>query len=103
MFVNRSVTPLIFQGGGGIALPAEAQQGVLPSMYTGHPSYAYPQGRDYAEDRGYPGNPLYTTGGQGGECEGRPPLEPTYPSGAPPLGLHQGGPAPTGFQGITLY
>jgi len=43
-------------GHGSIQLPVEAKQGILPSMYTGHPTYAYPQGRDYATDRGYPGN-----------------------------------------------
>jgi len=46
-------------GHGTIELPVEATSGVLPSMYTGHPSYAYPQGRDYAQDRGYPGNPAF--------------------------------------------
>jgi len=45
-------------GHGTIHLPVEARQGVLPSMYTGHPSYAYPPGRDYATDRGYPGNDM---------------------------------------------
>ena len=70
-------------------------------MYTGHPSYAYPQGRDYAEDRGYPGNSEYQHNGTGystgGECPARQPLNNEYPSGAPPLGMHHGGAYPTGF------
>jgi len=75
-------------GYGSIQLPVEAKPGLLPSMYTGHPSYAYPQGRDYATDRGYPGNlPEFT-----GVSE--------YPGGAPMLGRHHGTPAPTGFQGL---
>ena len=77
---------LVLQGHGSIQLPVEAKPGVLPSMYTGHPSYAYPQGRDYATDRGYPGNPELDIMPQG-----------PYPTGAPPMGQHQGGPAPTGF------
>ena len=78
-----------FQGQGTIALPVEARQGVVPSMYTGHPSYAYPQGRDYAADRGYPGNPS-TEGSYIGP----------FPTGAPPTGQHQGGPASTGFPNL---
>lgn len=85
-------------GFGNIEVPVEAKQGLLPSMYTGHPSYAYPQGRDYAEDRGYPGNSEYQHGpSSGGECPARPALVPEYPSGAPPLGMHHGGAYPTGF------
>lgn len=48
-------------GHGSIQLPVEAKPGILPSMYTGHPTYAYPQGRDYATDRGYPGNDVQFT------------------------------------------
>jgi len=43
-------------GKGKIEIPVGAKPGVVPSIYTGHPSYALPQGRDYAEDRGYPVN-----------------------------------------------
>ena len=83
-----------FQGHGSIQLPVEAKPGVLPSMYTGHPSYAYPQGRDYATDRGYPGNQ-----------QDPPPslIKRTeyHRSGSTQLSQHQGGAAPTGFQGIS--
>lgn len=75
---------------GPIEIPVTAKAGVLPSMYTGHPSYAYPPGRDYATDRGYPGNSKYSE--DPNHC-----VEGSYPTGAPPLGMHQGGPAPTGF------
>ena len=65
-------------------------------MYTGHPSYAYPPGRDYATDRGYPGNG--SADGDGAEgFPARPPVEGSYPTGAPPLGMHQGGAHATGF------
>ena len=60
------------QGHGKIELPVEAKPGVLPSIYTGHPSYAYPQGRDYAADRGYPAHPAFAAARQAGECPARP-------------------------------
>lgn len=75
-----------FQGHGKIEIPPEAQPGVVPSIYTGHPSYAYPADRSYDEDRGYPGN---SSLGQS--------LPGDYPKGAPPLGYHSGAPNPTGF------
>ena len=91
------------QGYGQIEIPVEAKAGVLPSMYTGHPSYAYPQGRNYAEDRGYPGNQAFGDDtfypSNTGECPTKPATESGYPAGAPALGQHQGAPAPTGFQG----
>lgn len=77
------------QGYGSIQLPVEAQPGVVPSIYTGHPSYAYPQGRDYASDRAYPGNQDTTASLMG-----------PFPAGAPPMGQHQGGPTSTGFPNL---
>ena len=76
------------QGQGKIEVPPTAQPGVVPSIYTGHPSYAYPADKSYAEDRGYPG-----TIGFPAKVEG--PSH--YPGGAPSLGSHSGAPAPTGF------
>lgn len=71
-------------GYGKIDVPVTAKSGVLPSMYTGHPSYAYPQGRDYAHDRGYPGNGAYmSSSGPGTSGVSEP-----YPAGGPPLGMH---------------
>ena len=48
------------QGKGDINVTVESRQRVAPSVYDGHPSYAFPQGRDYAMDRGYPGGPGHT-------------------------------------------
>ena len=79
---------LFSQGHGKIEVPLTAQPGVIPSIYTGHPSYAYPADKSYAEDRGYPG-----TVGFPAKVEG--PSH--YPGGAPALGNHSGAPAPTGF------
>ena len=81
------------QGKGKVQIPIHATPGVVPSMYTGHPSYAYPRGRDYATDRGYPG-------ARGFPDDRNESLGGTYPSGAPPLGMHQGNPAPTGFPNL---
>nr|QJP04097.1 lophotrochin [Phoronopsis harmeri] len=82
-------------GYGAIEIPPEAQPGVVPSMYTGHPSYAYPRDRSFAQDRGYPGT------------EGYPATikeAPTYPAGAPPVEFTGcGAPAPTGFPGLEKY
>ena len=103
MLVCFTTTHFCFKGGGSISLPAEAIQVTEPSLYTSHPSYAPEQGRDYAEDRSYPGNPMYNSGGTAVPCPNKPLLSNVYPSGAPPLGLHQGGPAPTGFPDITIY
>ena len=78
------------QGRGNIQIPVQAKQGIVPSMYTGHPTYAYPPGRDYATDRNYPGNDTY--------CEDGAKTERNfYPDGAPPLNMHQGGAHATGF------
>lgn len=65
----------------------EAKAATLPSVYSGHPSYAYPPGKTYADDREYMTQAPQVA-----------PSLPEYPAGAPPLGVHQGGPAPTGFQ-----
>ena len=66
----------------------------MPSVYTGHPSYAYPRDKTYAEVRGYP------------ETEGYPEVtEPAgaYPAGAPPLStVTAGAPAPTGWPGLEM-
>lgn len=75
-------------GYGKIEVPPTAKPGVVPSIYTGHPSYAYPMDKTYMEDRQYPG-----TIGFPAKVEG--PSH--YPGGAPPLGNHSGAPAPTGF------
>ncbi|KAL8608337.1 hypothetical protein ACOMHN_042204 [Nucella lapillus] len=75
-------------GQGKIEVPLTAQPGVVPSIYTGHPSYAYPADNTYAEDRGYPGTIGFPATVDGPS---------TYPGGAPPLGNHSGAPAPTGF------
>lgn len=78
-------------GRGKIEIPPEAQPGVVPSVYTGHPSYAYPLDKSYAADRGYPGNVPLT----------QPVMQhETYPAGAPPLGFHTGNPFSTGFPGL---
>ena len=87
-------------------MSAEVKQYSGPSLYHSHPSYAPPQGRDYAEDRGFPGNTVYdhpSTNPFPQACPNKPPLDNVYPAGAPPLGIHQGGPAPTGYQGVTMY
>lgn len=80
----------ILQGQGKIEIPPEAQPGVVPSVYTGHPSYAYPADKTYAQDRGYPGNVPLT----------QPAMKHEYPDGAPPLGFHTGNPFSTGFPGL---
>jgi len=85
---------LNMQGQGEIQIPHTAKPGVVPSMYTGHPSYAYPKDKSYAEVRGYP------------ETEGYPmQTEPTpaYPAGAPPLStITSGAPAPCGWPGLEM-
>lgn len=87
LHVQESMIP----GKGKIEIPPEAQPGVVPSVYTGHPSYAYPADKSYAEDRGYPGNVSIT----------QPVMKhETYPAGAPPLGFHTGNPFSVGFAGL---
>lgn len=76
------------QGQGKIYVPPTAQPGIVPSIYTGHPSYSLPRDKSYMEDHGYPG-----TLGYPAQIMGPSP----YPGGAPPLGHHSGCPAPTGF------
>lgn len=80
---------LLPQGHGKIEIPPTAKTSYYPSIYTGHPSYAYPPDVSYQEDHGYPG-----TVGFPARVEG--PAIP-YPGGAPPLGNNTGAPAPTGF------
>lgn len=75
-------------GQGQIEVPPAAKPGVYPSIYTGHPSYAYPADKSYAEDRAYPGTIGFPASVDGPSH---------YPGGAPPLGNHSGAPAPTGF------
>ncbi|WAR11550.1 hypothetical protein MAR_025730 [Mya arenaria] len=77
-------------GQGPIHIPLEAQPGVVPSIYTGHPSYAYPADISYIKDRGYPGSAEFPIS----EANMQPPV---YPAGAPPLSYHSGAPNPTGF------
>jgi len=75
-------------------VPKTAQPGVVPSMYTGHPSYAYPRDKTYAEVRNYP-----ETSGYADEFV----TEPAYPAGAPPLTIAtSGAPAPTGWPGLEM-
>ena len=81
----------LFQGQGVIQIPPEAQPGVVPSIYTGHPSYAYPADLSYIQDRGYPGSAEYPIS----ESNIKP-----YPAGAPPLSYHSGAPNPTGFPNL---
>ncbi|XP_052234188.1 uncharacterized protein LOC127846731 [Dreissena polymorpha] len=76
-------------GQGPIQIPPEAQPGVVPSIYTGHPSYAYPPDMSYIKDRGYPGSAEFPIT----EANIKP-----YPAGAPPLSYHSGAPNPTGFR-----
>ncbi|KAL4234433.1 hypothetical protein ACF0H5_006080 [Mactra antiquata] len=76
-------------GHGPVQIPPEAQPGVVPSIYTGHPSYAYPADLSYIQDRGYPGAAEHPIS----ESNIKP-----YPAGAPPLSYHSGAPNPTGFQ-----
>lgn len=87
-------------GGGKLLLPALAKSDVSPSQYSGHPSYAYKPGRDYARDRGYPGN-HFSEGNwfndTGSECPARPAVEGIYPKGAPLIGQHQAAQASVGF------
>jgi len=75
-------------GHGPIEVPPTAQPGVVPSIYTGHPSYAYPADKSYQDDRGYPGTVGFPAGVDGPSH---------YPGGAPSLGNNTGAPAPTGF------
>lgn len=75
-------------GQGQIQIPPAAQPGVVPSIYTGHPTYAYPSDISYIKDRGYPGSAEFPIS----EANIKP-----YPAGAPPLSYHSGAPNPTGF------
>ncbi|CAL1545752.1 unnamed protein product [Lymnaea stagnalis] len=78
-------------GHGKIKLLPTADPGLVPSLYTGHPSYAYPPDIAYADTRGYPGTSGFPA---------RVTATSDYPGGAPPLGNHSGAPAPTGFQNL---
>ena len=80
----------VIQGQGEIEIPPAADPGIVPSFYTGHPSYAYPKDTSYMQTRSYPGPPAYD---HVGETDYPMP----YPAGAPPLGYHHGAPAPMGF------
>lgn len=91
MYGSLQEQKLHMPGHGRIEIPPTAQPGVIPSIYTGHPSYAYPADKCYMEDRGYPG-----TVGFPAKVEG--PSH--YPGGAPSLGNHSGAPAPTGFPNL---
>ena len=98
----------LVQGKGVIEVPNMAQPRLLPSKYTGHPSYAYRRGRDYAQDRGYPGcgaygEHLFYAGSPGGYCPAKSPLYNLYPAGAPPLVMHHSTSVPAGYQRHTTY
>lgn len=103
LYEQSQLTP----GQGKVEVPTLARPTVLPSKYTGHPSYAFPQGRDYAEDRKYPGCGAYGEHlyypGLGGECPAKNPVYAHYPAGATPLGMHHATAAPTAFQVNTSY
>jgi hypothetical protein len=93
------------QGKGIIELPVAAKPALLPSKYTGHPSYAYHRGRDYAQERGHPGcgafgEHLYY---RSPECPAKPILYSIYPAGGPPLTMHHAPIGPTGFQTHATY
>jgi len=78
-------------GHGVVQVLPTAEPGVIPSMYTGHPSYAYPPDTPYGDVRGYPGTTGYPA---------MATKTSDYPGGAPPLGNRSGAPAPTGFQNL---
>ncbi|BFZ19314.1 hypothetical protein BsWGS_22353 [Bradybaena similaris] len=78
-------------GHGKVRLIPAAEQGMIPSIYTGHPSYAYPPDIPYAQIRSYPGTSGFPT---------RVSATTDYPGGAPPLGYHSGAPAPVGFYNL---
>jgi len=93
---------------GKLATPTLARLSVLPSRYTGHPSYAYPRGQDYAQAHGYPGCQVYTDEmyrpePRGRECPAKYPLFAHYPAGAPPLWAAIGSATPVAFQTTTCY
>lgn len=103
LYEQSQLTP----GKAKIEVPTLARPRILPSKYSGHPSYAFPQGRDYAEDRKFPGcgafgEHLYYPD-LGGECPAKNPVYAHYPAGAAPLGMHFGTTAPTAFQVNTTY
>ncbi|CAG5134729.1 unnamed protein product [Candidula unifasciata] len=78
-------------GHGKVRLIPAAEQGLIPSIYTGHPSYAYPPDIPYTQIRSYPGTSGFPT---------RVSATSDYPGGAPPLGYHSGAPAPVGFYSL---
>jgi len=91
-----------------VEIAIRAQPRLLPSKYTGHPSYAYRRGRDYAQDRGYPGcgaygEHLFYPGTPGGYCPAKSPLYNIYPAGPPPLVMHHSSSVPAGYQRHTSY
>jgi len=91
-----------------VEVPIRAQPRLLPSKYVGPPSYAYRRGRDYAQDRGYPGcaaygEHMYYPGNPGGYCPAKSPLYNIYPAGAPPLVMHHSSSVPAGYQRHTSY
>lgn len=88
LYGNLEHQAMQIPGHGAIQVPPEAQPGVVPSIYTGHPSYAYPPDMSYIQDRGYPGAAEFPIS----ESNIKP-----YPAGAPPLSYHSGAPNPTGF------
>ena len=80
-------------GHGKIAIPPTAMAETIPSMYTSHPSYAYKPPANYSYVNKMPGPNRWPVSHA---CE----EPPTYPSGAPPLGMHSGAPPPVGFPGL---
>ncbi|KAK7114434.1 uncharacterized protein [Littorina saxatilis] len=88
MYGSLQEQALHMPGHGKIEVPPTAKPSVVPSIYTGHPSYAYPVDKSYIEDRGYPGTVGFPAKVVGPSH---------YPGGAPSLGNHGGAPAPTGF------
>ena len=88
------------QGGGSIEVPVTAKSALKPrntfglsgctGAYDGSQYTCQTGANDQCGSNAYCGK----------ECPARPPVSGIYPLGAPPLGMHQGAPAPTGFQGV---
>jgi len=81
-------------GHGNIAVPPQAKTSVIPSIYTGHPSYAYSPGSTYAVVNKHQGAVRWPV------THVHFDEQPAYPTGAPPLGYHSGAPPSVGFVGL---
>ncbi|ESO81925.1 hypothetical protein LOTGIDRAFT_237224 [Lottia gigantea] len=71
-------------------IPARARSDYMNSTYaTSHPPMPYIRDKTYQEERGYPGSSGYPANINNSSHN--------YPSGAPPLHMSGGSPAPTGY------